>query len=304
MRFAAIEGGGTTWVCAVAINDIDNFQEKITIPTTSPIETLQQVRQWLSTVGQIDAIGVASFGPIDANPSSETYGYITSTPKPGWRNTNVLQLIGAYEEFHGVPIMFDTDVNAPALAEFIHSVDTKRTSCAYITVGTGVGVGLVVNGMTVKGLLHPEAGHILMKPMSDDSFVGTCPFHGSCVEGMISNGALATRLGLERHELANVSDDNSVWDFCAFYIAQLCSNLILIASPERIILGGGIMKRRILYEKTRAYVLQILNSYVINPLLTSEFIGDYIVQSQWEDEAGLVGAAYLAKKALQISKER
>lgn len=288
VRFAAIEGGGTTWVCGLLENSIEQFLERTVIHTTTPAETLGQVKAWLLTKN-VDAIGVASFGPIDAKKGSPTYGFITSTPKPGWRDTNVLQLIGAYDEFKHIPILFDTDVNAPAIAEFsvqeeenIANGTAVPSSSAYITIGTGVGVGLVINHGSVKGLLHPESGHILVQPRAgDESFAGTCPYHGRCVEGMCSTGALATRLGIDRGELPQLADDHEIWDICAYYIAQLCVSLVLIASPETIRIGGGVMNRSILYEKTRKMTLQLLNGYIVSPLLTEEGISHYIGPSRW-----------------------
>jgi fructokinase len=293
--FACIEGGGTTWVCAIAEGKIDSFVEIVEFSTSeSPEDTLAPVKSWLLSK-TVDAVGVATFGPVDATKGSPTYGWITSTPKPGWRNTNVLQLLGLYE-LKGVPFEFDTDVNAPAAAE--QSVSgSGRSSCAYITIGTGVGVGLVVNGETVKGLLHPEAGHIMIKPRKGDDFAGSCPFHGGCIEGMCSTGALADRLQINRSDLPDLPDEHPIWDICAYYIAQLCANLVLIASPERIVLGGGVMKRSCLYEKIRKQTLVILNNYIVSPLLTEERIGEYICTPTWGDRAGLVGSAYLAKQA-------
>jgi fructokinase len=333
VRYAAVEGGGTTWQCGLLENSIDQFLERVVIPTTTPEETLGKVKEWL-LAKNVDAIGVASFGPIDAKKGSPTYGFITSTPKPGWRNTNVLQLIGAYDDFRGIPILFDTDVNAPALAEFtVQEEESKATgapvpaSSAYITIGTGIGVGLVINHGSVKGLLHPEAGHVLVQPRpGDESFPGTCPFHGRCVEGMCSNGAMSTRLGITHSQLPELPDDHEIWDICAYYIAQLCMNLVLIASPETIRIGGGVMKRTVLYEKTRKITLQLLNGYIVSPLLTGEGIDHFIGPSRWYvpplplgfssvafdvilvwwclrlcccrgDHAGIVGAAFLAKLA-------
>lgn len=300
MKFAAIEGGGTTWVCAIVEDGIDNFIERVEFYTTSnPEDTLGKIRAWLGTK-EVDAIGVASFGPVDAKKGSPTYGFITSTPKPGWKNTDVLRLLGLYDEFKHIPVVFDTDVNAPAMAEYTalkSDGDESLTSCCYITVGTGIGVGLVINGATVKGLLHPEGGHLLVRPQEGDNFAGSCPFHGACVEGMCSNGAMAARLGINPSELPTLADDHPIWDTCAHYLAATCVNVILIASPERIIFGGGVLKRTILYEKIRKQTLSLLNSYIISDSLTPEKIGEFIGPSRWGDNAGLVGAAYLARQA-------
>ena len=249
-RYAAVEGGGTSWTVAIAIDQPDNIVEKLNIITETPEITLGKIREWLNE-RQFDSIGVASFGPIDAKVGSPTYGYITSTPKPYWANTNVLKLLGLYDEFLNIPFDFDTDVNAPALAEYILHKKPNMTSSSYITIGTGIGVGLVVNGATVKGLVHPEGGHMLVQPRDGDVFQGSCPYHGRCVEGMCSSGALCKRLNCDISELPNLDDTHEVWDNFSYYIAQLCCNLILIVSPERIVIGGGIMNRTSLYNKIR-----------------------------------------------------
>jgi len=285
MRFAGVEGGGTTWVVAIAEDKPDNIVKRAVFETVDiPNVTLSNVRNWLHQES-FDAIGIASFGPIDAKKGSATFGYITSTPKLGWKNTNVLQLLGLYDEFQDKPFLFDTDVNAPALAEYMMQTSQQQSniinSFAYITVGTGVGVGIVANGNTIKGLLHPEAGHISVRPHPADKFQGNCSFHGACIEGMCSTGAIAARLQCARSALAEVSDDHQVWDLEAFYIAQLCANLLLIASPERIAIGGGVLHRKSLFPKIRKQFLQIVNQYIQHPLITEENIDKYITPSVW-----------------------
>lgn len=312
VRFAAIEGGGTKWIAAICEGEPSNIIEKAEFETLpSPLETLTHVKNWLLTKS-FDSIGVASFGPIDANKNSPSYGFITSTPKPGWRNANVLKFLGVYDEFQHLPCLFDTDVNAPALAEFKYHQKNKgeapssseaghhATSGAYITIGTGVGVGLIINNESVKGLLHPEAGHISVRPCPGDEFYeGSCPFHGTCIEGMCSIGSLAKRLNCSKHDLPSYPDDNPIWDKAAYYIAQLCVNLTLVASPERISIGGGVLKRASLFPRIRAHFLQGINGYIQHPLLTEEKIDSYLVEPIWKDEAGIVGAAYLAMVAYE-----
>lgn len=244
-----MEGGGTSWLVAIAIDTPQNIVEKYRVSTTTPEQTLGAIRTWLSTK-EFDAIGIATFGPVDANPSSQFYGYITSTPKPGWKNTNVLGLLGVQDM--NIPFLFDTDVNAPALAEHMMANESGTTSSAYVTVGTGIGVGLVVNNQTVRGLMHPEAGHIMVARQEGDIFPGVCPFHGACVEGMCASGALTARKQLtDSSELADLTDDDQVWDACAYQLAQLCAQLVYIASPEKIRFGGGVMNRSSLYPKIR-----------------------------------------------------
>lgn len=243
MKFAAIEGGGTSWVVTLAVDSLDsNFLDRADIVTETPEVTLGKIRKWLQE-HEFDAAGIASFGPVDCKDGSPTYGFITSTPKPHWGNTDVLGLLGFRDEFKHIPHKFDTDVNAPALAEYHFHKRENALSCAYVTVGTGIGVGIVANGQSVKGLLHPEVGHIQVKRHPSDDFKGTCPYHGDCVEGMCNNIALAQRAGVAPVELPNLPDDHPVWDHAAYYIAQMCATLVLVASPEHISLGGGIFNR-------------------------------------------------------------
>jgi fructokinase len=279
MILAAVEGGGTTWVVVICDSEPSNIIDKAEFETTTPEITLGLIKEWLKE-RPFDAIGVASFGPIDCNSSSSTFGFITSTPKPRWGNTNVLQLLGIYDEFKGIPYKFDTDVNAPAFAEYKFYGKAEHTSCAYITIGTGVGVGLVINGKTVHGLAHPEAGHLHVQKRVGDSFEGTCPYHGSCIEGMCSTGALSKRSNCRAEDLPSLSDEDEVWEITSYYIAQLCASLIMMACPERIVIGGGLMNRTILYEKIREQTIQILNGYIQLEAITSK-IDELIVPSEW-----------------------
>eukprot|EP01038_Epipyxis_sp_PR26KG_P011221 gene11221-15057_t len=298
MRFAAVEGGGTTWVVAIAENNPDNIVETATFPTTSPTETILSIKEWLKNK-EFDSLGIASFGPIDAKESSPKFGFITSTPKPFWQQTDVIGLLGLRDELKGIPFKFDTDVNAPALAEYRLHNKPGSSSSAYITVGTGIGVGLIINGKSVKGLLHPEGGHILVMKKENDNFAGTCPFHGCCVEGMCNSIALSNRVGCSIHDLPSLPDDHEIWDICAYYLAQLCVNLILIASPEHISIGGGVLNRSSLFPKIRSHCLTLLNQYIENDNLKSINIDEYITPSYWGSQSGIVGAAYLAQLALE-----
>jgi fructokinase len=283
MYFAAVEGGGTSWVAAFfRYDDAGSLEivERVEFATENPVITLSRIREFLRSKS-FGALGIASFGPIDCKRTSPTFGFITSTPKPGWRNTDVLRLLGVYEEFQNVPFSFDTDVNAPALAEYkLHSMQDQK-SLAYITVGTGIGVGLVVNGATVHGLLHPEAGHVQTARISGDDFVGTCPFHGSCVEGMCSTGALSKRKNCKIEDLPALGDEDEIWDVAAHYLGQLCATLILIASPEQIVIGGGVLNRTILFDKIRERTRSILNGYLQNDSITDARNGEYIRASHW-----------------------
>lgn len=291
--YLGIEGGGTSWRVALAKDRPDNIIERDRFETGTPEETFAKVNAWIKDK-HYDAVGVATFGPVDPKEGSKTWGYITTTPKPNWANTDVMSAVTD----GSVPRAFDTDVNAPALAEYMFHAQPGQRSVAYITVGTGVGVGLVVNGATIHGLLHPEGGHIPTNRLPSDSFKGTCPYHAGCVEGLSNSIAIADRKGKDRRDLAALSDDDPVWDCVAAALGSLCMTLVLIASPEKIVISGGVLKREVLFQKIRAQALKQLNGYMSHPLLTPERIHEYITPSQWGDDAGIVGALTLAKVAL------
>ena len=331
-RYLGIEGGGTTWVVAVANVPGDERTTTATatttmdascvcireeFATTTPEETLGNIRRWIEEhASDVDAIGVATFGPVDVRVDRKTYGWITTTPKPNWANVDVLgALFGDGDDAWvsrarlktpktNIPIGFDTDVNAPAMAEyarFKHEAATTMTSCCYVTVGTGVGVGIVANGAPVHGILHPEAGHVHVQSMLNDEFCGTCPFHGNCVEGMVSSGALAARRGVRASELKDLDDDDEVWDACAHYLAGLCVTLTLTLSPERIVLGGGVMQRSCLFDNIRSRIPKLLAGYMsLDELTTKAGLEHYIVPSNSGNNAGLIGALTLAQTALTL----
>ena len=301
MRYIGIEGGGTSWVVAIGDGSAENIVSRQEFETDeNPSVTLGNIRKWLHANEPFDAVGVASFGPIDAKKGSKHYGFITTTPKRGWMMTDVLGLLGLRDEYSSVPFEFDTDVNAPAMAEFKLHGHPNSQSCAYITVGTGVGVGLVINSKTVHGLVHPEGGHLMVARHNGDEFLGTCPYHGSCVEGLCSSGSLASRSGCAAKDLPTLADDDPVWDYCAAYLGQMCANLVLIASPERIFIGGGVLNRQSLYPKIRKYAARYLNDYIQNDMITTEQIDNFISPSFWGSNAGIVGAVYLAVEAASL----
>lgn len=206
-----------------------------------------------------------------------------------------------------VPLAFETDVNAPAMLEHralkhelkhVHLVGGE--SCCYVTVGTGVGVGVVCNGLPVHGMLHPEAGHMFVKMRAGETFAGTCPFHGNCVEGMVGSGALAKRRGVSAAELASLPDDDDIWEHAAHYLAGMCVNLILTLAPERIVLGGGVMQRECLFSKIRANVRDILQGYLaVDQIMDDAYLRHFIVPPAWGYQTGLTSALYLAERALQ-----
>jgi len=307
LRFGGIEGGGTTWRAALALGSPENIVEMKTFPTTTPEETMKAVADWLVQLSPFDSIGIATFGPVDCHKESPTYGYITNTPKPNWSNTNVL---GYFKEiFPGVPMNFDTDVNAPAFAEFSVNNPRQTSSCMYVTVGTGVGVGLVVNNEPVHGLVHPEGGHLLIRRHESDSqskspFEGLCPFHADCVEGLCSSGALAARAGVTASDLPKLADDHEVWDLFAHTMGGLCASAILLVSPERIVLSGGVMKRRSLFAKVRNATLEYLNDYVNHPRIIDKKLENLIVPSPWGDSAGIIGSIFLGYKVFMDLLEK
>ncbi|KDO35697.1 hypothetical protein SPRG_00495 [Saprolegnia parasitica CBS 223.65] len=290
--FAGVELGGTSWALAVAHDNPLNIVARTRIDTTTPDETFAKAFAWLATQS-FEAIGIASFGPVDLNPASATYGFITTTPKPYWANTDV---VGTFKKhFPGVPISFETDVNAPALFEATHGGHGDVSSLCYITVGTGIGVGVCVDGKAVHGMLHPEAGHMRV-PIADadvvTGFQGTCPFHGTCAEGMAASGAIAARACLSRQELQSLDDDDPVWDTVAHYLGHLCVNLTLTVSPQVIVIGGGISKRAGLFEKIHAKFEAFVNGYVATPPMT-EFI-----RPSFHADVGLVSSLELARLAI------
>ncbi|MFD1359040.1 ROK family protein [Fictibacillus halophilus] len=287
MILGAIEAGGTKFVCGIG-NENGEIIEKISYPTTTPEETLQLVTDYFKDK-QIEALGVGSFGPIDLNTESSTYGFITSTPKKHWKNVN---LLGELKKHIDVPMAFDTDVNAAALGELEWGAAKGLDSCIYMTVGTGIGVGAVTEGKLIHGMLHPEMGHILVKRHENDTYKGNCPFHGDCLEGMASGPAIENRWGQKGVVL---SANPQVWELEAYYLAQALVNYILVLSPKKLILGGGVMQQKQLFPIIIENVVNLLNGYIQHENLLV-CIDDYIVPPELGDNAGLCGALALAKR--------
>lgn len=289
---AAVELGGTSCRAAVAhADDTTTLIDTMEVETTDPQSTMSVIVRFLDSHAPFQALGVASFGPVDLDRSSATYGYITTTPKVRWRNCNLLK----YFEHYHVPIGFDTDVNAPALAELrlgSHSGD----SIAYITVGTGIGVGLVVGGRPVHGLVHPEGGHLMVARPPHDKYEGWADFHKTSVESMASAQACADRAGVKTLELSTVADESPVWDDVAYYLAQLCISICYLASPHVIILSGGVMKRSILFDKIRKKFHAINEGYIAKDIVLNH-LDKYIVPSTHGNEIGIIGAIELARIA-------
>lgn len=285
----AIEAGGTKFVCGIG-NEHGEVLERASFPTTTPAETMENVIAFFEGKG-IEALGVGSFGPIDPIEGSDTYGYITTTPKPHWGNYN---LIGKLKEHFDVPMGFDTDVNGAALGESIWGAAKGLENCLYITIGTGIGAGALVGGKLIHGLSHPEMGHILVRRHPEDTYEGTCPYHGDCLEGLAAGPALEKRWKVKGYEL---SVDHPAWEMEAYYLAQALMSYVLILSPQKIIMGGGVMKQDQLFPLIRTKLQELLNGYVQHSSLTTD-IEQYIVSPGLGDNAGLCGALALAKEKL------
>ena len=281
----AIEAGGTKFVCAVSDHDLNNI-ERISIPTTTPEETFAKVFEFFDNY-TLDAIGIGSFGPIDINKASDTYGYITSTPKPGWKDTD---FVGVMKKRYGVPMGWTTDVNAAALGELTKGAAIDKDSCLYLTVGTGVGGGAVINGNVLEGFGHPEMGHLLVKRHEKDTFEGFCPYHHDCLEGLAAGPAIEGRFGTKAQDLPV---DSEAWEIEAYYRAQALVSYTLTPSPEKIILGGGVMKQKQLFPLIREQFTSLLNDYVATPDLE-----EYIVSPELGDNAGITGCLLLALEEL------
>ncbi|MBP9477983.1 MAG: ROK family protein [Sebaldella sp.] len=289
-KIAAIEAGGTKFICGIG-NENGEIFEKISIPTTVPEETMKKVIEYFKGK-EFEVMGVACFGPIDPVKGSKTYGYISKTPKPNWTDYDI---IGELKKNFNVPMEFDTDVNGAALGESLWGAGKGLNSVMYITVGTGIGAGAVINGRMLQGLTHPEMGHISIKRNENDKFKGKCPFHSDCLEGLASGPAIEDRWGEKAY---NLEDKNEVWELEAYYLAQALINYILILSPQRIIMGGGVMKQKQMFPLIRKNVKEFLNGYVHKKEILED-IDNYIVYPGLEENAGLMGSLALGSLALE-----
>jgi len=288
--YGGIEAGGTKFVCVVASRPT-HIVDEIRFKTTTAEETLSKAIQFFRPFvasGQINAIGVGCFGPLDVIPESSTYGFITVTPKPGWSNTNVL---GILRGGLGVKIAFDTDVNVAGLGEYKWGISKGFDPSLYLTIGTGIGGGYIKEGKSLIGLLSPEMGHLRIPHNRElDPFVGNCPFHEDCFEGLASGPAIEKRLGIPG---ARVPEKDPFWNLEAAYIASALMNYILTLSPKKIVLGGGVMQREFLFPKVRWRVRELLNGYVASKSVV-ENIEDYIVPPGLGNQSGSLGAIALA----------
>ncbi|MCD4783524.1 MAG: ROK family protein [Candidatus Eremiobacteraeota bacterium] len=289
--FGGIEAGGTKFVCAVGSGP-DDIRAQEQFSTTTPEETLGKTIEFFKEQMKkedIKAIGIATFGPADPDPDSPTYGYITSTPKPGWRNTD---FAGNIKEALNLPVGFDTDVNGAAQGEYIWGAAGGLDTFIYLTIGTGLGGGGMVRGKLIHGLIHPEMGHMrIPHDREKDPYQGKCPYHGDCLEGLACGPAIEERWGQKAHTLP---PDHPAWDLEAHYLALGLHNLICTLSPRRIIMGGGVMKQSQLFPKIRKKVLKLLNGYIQSPEIL-EHIDRYIVPPGLGERSGVLGAIALAK---------
>jgi len=289
--YGGIEAGGTKFVCAIASGPQD-IRAQVVFPTTTPQTTIGQALEFFQQgeekYGRLSAIGIASFGPLDPHPDSRTFGYITSTPKPGWSD---FDFIGAVRKVFDLPVGFDTDVNGAALAEWRWGAAQGLEDFLYLTIGTGIGGGALVNGHRLHGMVHPEMGHILIPhDLRADPFPGVCPYHRDCLEGLATGPALERRWGTRAE---NLPLDHPAWDLEAKYLALGLVNLICTLSPQRILLGGGVMKQVQLFPLIRTKVLEYLGDYVQAPQILRQ-IDQYIQSPGLGAQAGVLGAIALA----------
>lgn len=292
MRFGALEAGGTKMVCAVG-DETGKILDRVSIPTETPEKTMPELLGYFQDK-EIGALGIGCFGPVDLDPLSETYGCITTTPKLAWVNYDIC---GFFRKKLQVPVGFDTDVNGSMLGEATWGCAKGLDTAVYITVGTGVGVGVLAGGKLLHGMQHPEGGHILLPRRADDSYEGKCPYHGACLEGLAAGPAIEARWGKKAAELAERPE---VWELEAYYLAYAVTNYIMILSPQKIILGGGVMHQEQLMQKVRANVKEMLGGYIRTKEL--EDMDSYIVLPSLHDNQGILGALKLGISAREAER--
>ena len=288
MRLGGLEARGSKMICAVGTED-GVLLDQIIIPTRGPKETMEDVIAYFRDK-EIEALGIASFGPVDIHKDSDTYGYILDTPKEAWQHFN---LLGTIRDALQVPVELETDMNGACLGELTFGCAKGLDSVVYVSIGTGIGAGIAVNGQLLHGMIHPEAGHMLLRRHPRDGYEGSCPFHATCFEGLASGPAIAERWGRPAEELHN---NATVWEMESHYIAQAMVNLILIMSPRVIILGGGVMKNEALFPMIRKRVKKILNGYLDRDEMRD--LDKYIVPASLKGNQGVMGCIELARRAL------
>jgi fructokinase len=288
--YGGIETGGSKWACAVGTGP-DDLRATATIPTTSPEETIGRAVAFFEREGPVAAVGIGSFGPVDQKLSSPTWGHITTTPKPGWAHTDVGQEVRSRLS---VPVAFDTDVNAAALGEHRWGAAQGLDTFCYITIGTGIGGGGMARGQLLHGLVHPEFGHMrIPHDRAADPFPGLCPYHGDCWEGLASGRAIEARWGRPPEELA---DHEAVWELEARYLALGVVCVICVLSPERIVLGGGVMSQPELLSLIHREVSALMNGY-LDLAAVGDGIASYVTLPALGSRSGVLGAIALAETA-------
>ncbi len=296
-RLGGVEFGGTKTVCVIGRPGVVEYEERF--PTGTPDQVIEACAAFFAAHGPVDAIGLGAFGPCDPDPTSPTYGWITTTPKPGWRDVD---LVGGLRARLGeLPIAFDTDVNVAALGELAHGAGQGLTSLVYLTIGTGVGGGAVLDGRLVHGLVHPEMGHMrLPRPEAERlAFAGVCPFHGDCFEGVGAGPALAARWGAPAQDVG--PDDprfDALWNLEADYLAAFLHAVVCVLSPQRIVVGGGVGAQPVLLERVRPRLQASLAGYVASPAIL-DAIDEYVVPPALGAQSGGIGALELAARALR-----
>lgn len=292
MLIGALEAGGTKMVCSIGTPK-GGVLQRASFPTLTPEATIPQIVDFI-TKFEVEALGIGSFGPLDLNPDSPTYGHITKTPKKEWEG---YPLMPELQKRVGVPTMIDTDVNAAALAEYKMGAGMGKGSLLYVTVGTGIGGGIIAGGQIVHGLVHPELGHMILAPEESDPMPdGICRFHRHCLEGLASGPAIEKRWGLSAKLMTY---DHPAWELEATYLAQMCANATMILSPEVIVLGGGVMQQAHLFPRIREKTLALLGGYVASGKLTPEGIDSYIVPPALGINSGVTGALLLGAQAIE-----
>lgn len=286
-----IEAGGTKFVCGLGTGPDDLATTEF--PTTTPAETMAAAVEFFRRQGgaNLRAVGIASFGPVDLRPESSTFGYITSTPKPGWQNFDML---GSIRDALHVPAAIDTDVNGAALGEARWGAAQGLSDSLYLTVGTGIGGGAIVHGHVVHGMMHPEMGHIRVPhDLTSDPYPGCCPYHGDCLEGLACGPALEGRWGVKAQQLPA---DHRAWTLEAHYLALALANWVCTLSPQRILLGGGVMRQAHLFELIRKELAQLLNGYIRTAEVTTG-LDQFVAPPLLGQRAGVLGALVLAEQA-------
>jgi fructokinase len=295
--FAGIEAGGTKWVCMIA-NHPEDIRATVRFQTGEPESTIRSAIEFIkSNVNNpedLGGLGIGSFGPLDLNRDSITYGYLTTTPKPGWAHTDLISPFG--EQFN-LPVGFDTDVNAAALGEYRWGAGQGLSDFIYLTVGTGIGGAAIANHKLIHGMIHPEMGHIFVPhDTKRDPFPGVCPYHGDCLEGLATGPAIQARWG---QPAENLPPDHPAWQLEAHYLGLGIANLIATLSPQRVILGGGVMDQAQLFPLIREEVRNLLGGY-ISASEIMEANEDYIVPPVLGSQAGVLGAVALAQQAAEV----